>query len=385
MSVNSHVTIVGGGLGGLTLARVLHTRGIASTIYELDASPTARDQGGTLDMHEESGQRALAEAGLFEQFRALVRDEGEATRILDKNGHVHLDDDGEHGGGATRPEVDRSELKRILVESLPAATVRWGAKVADVAAVGEGRHVLTLTDGETIETAVLVGADGAWSKIRPLLSDAGPAYSGLSFVEAHLSDVDERHPAHAALVGPGSMFALSEGRGMIAQRNGDGRIRVYIAIQAPEEWVRANAVVEGDAAATRARLLGIFDGWAPQLAALIADSDDTLVTRPIYALPTGHRWVRRAGATLVGDAAHVMSPFAGEGANLAMLDATELAIALADHDDLEAALTAYETSMFPRSEEAARMSESSLITSFAPDSPEGLVARMREHLADDRA
>jgi 2-polyprenyl-6-methoxyphenol hydroxylase-like FAD-dependent oxidoreductase len=379
MSATSHVTIVGGGLGGLTLARVLHTRGIAATIYELDASPTARDQGGTLDMHEESGQHALAEAGLFDEFRAVVREEGEATRILDKDGVVHLEDIEGHGG-STRPEVDRSALKRILVDSLPAGTVRWGAKVATVTDAG----VLTLTDGGTIETDVLVGADGTWSKVRPLLSDAVPAYSGLSFVEAHLSDVDERHPDHAALVGPGSMFALSEGQGMIAQRNGDGRIRVYVAIQAPEEWVRANAVVEGDSAVTRARLLGIFDGWAPELTALIADSDDTLVTRPIYVLPTGHRWARVAGVTLLGDAAHVMSPFAGEGANLAMQDATELAIALAGHGDVETALTAYETAMFPRAEHAAAMSESSLVTSFAPGSPVELVAQM-SHWAGEMA
>ena len=377
MPATSHVTIVGGGLGGLTLARVLHTRGIASTIYELDASPTARDQGGTLDMHVESGQHALVEAGLLDQFRAVVREEGDATRIFDKNGIVHLEDN-QGPGPSTRPEVDRSALKRILVESLPAGTVQWGVKVTTVTPTGAGRHVLTFADGTSTETDVLVGADGAWSKVRPLLSDAVPAYSGLSFVEAHLSDVDERHPRHSALVGPGSMFALSEGRGMIAQRNGDGRIRVYVAIQASEEWVRANAVVEGDSAATRERLLGIFENWAPQLRALIADSDDTLVTRPIYVLPAGHRWSPRPGVTLLGDAAHVMSPFAGEGANLAMLDATELANALADHKELEAAFSTYETSLFPRSENAARWSADNLVTSFAPDSPKGLVEQMAQ-------
>src|SRR5437763_9384105 len=261
------VTIVGGGLGGLTLARVLHTRGIASTIYELDASPTARDQGGTLDMHEESGQYALAEAGLTGEFRAVVREEGDATRILDQNGTVYLQDKGGRGVSG-RPEIDRSALKRILVESLPSGTTRWGTKVTAVTPVGEGWHVLTFADGSALKTDVLVGADGAWSKVRPLLSGAVPEYSGLSFVEAHLSDVDRQWPDAAALVGPGSMFALGPGKGMIAQRNGDGRIRVYIAIQEAQEWVRANAFVEGDPAATRERLHGIFADWAPQLRAL---------------------------------------------------------------------------------------------------------------------
>ncbi|MFC5096664.1 FAD-dependent oxidoreductase [Amycolatopsis plumensis] len=355
------VTIVGGGLGGLTLARILHTRGISSTVYELETSPAARDQGGTLDLHEESGQRALAEAGLTAQFRAVVREEGEALRILDRHGTVRFE---ESGGGGTRPEIDRGELKRILAGSLPEGVVRWGAKVA---AVAPGR--LTLATGEVVETDLVVGADGAWSKVRPLLSDGVPRYSGLSFVEAHLSDVDTRHPAAAALVGPGSMFALAEGKGLIAQRTGGGRIRVYAAIRIQ------------DAPAERDRLLEVFADFAPGLRALVADSDEPLIPRPIHALPVGHRWARVPGVTLLGDAAHVMSPFAGEGANLAMLDAAELALALADHDDVESALSAYEAAMFPRAEAAARASADNLEACFAAGAPDAMVEQMTRFAA----
>ncbi|WP_329047863.1 FAD-dependent monooxygenase [Amycolatopsis sp. NBC_01488] len=364
----TRIAIVGGGLGGLTLARVLHTRGIASTVHELDAAPTARDQGGTLDLHEESGQRALAEAGLIEQFRAVAREEGEALRILDRDGVVRFEEGAEASGG-TRPEVDRGALKRILVESLPDGVVRWGSKVT---AVSAGR--LTLGTGEIVEADLVVGADGAWSKVRPLLSEAVPGYSGLSFVEAHLSDVDEKHPAAAALVGPGSMFALADGLGLIAQRNGGGRIRVYAALrtQDPAEIVDL---------ADRGRLLDVFAGFHPGLRALVGESDGPLIPRPIHALPVGHRWARVPGVTLLGDAAHVMSPFAGEGANLAMLDATELALALAGHDDVESALTAYETALFPRAEEAARDSADNLESCFRPDAPRAMVEQMLAHAA----
>ncbi|MEV7045590.1 NAD(P)/FAD-dependent oxidoreductase [Amycolatopsis sp. NPDC051061] len=362
----TRIAIVGGGLGGLTLARVLHTRGITSTVHELDASPTARDQGGTLDLHEESGRRALAEAGLTGQFRAIAREEGEALRILDHDGVVRFEEGAEASGG-TRPEVDRGALKRILVESLPDDVVRWGTKVT---AVSAGR--LTLSTGEVVEADLVVGADGAWSKVRPLLSAAVPVYSGLSFVEAQLSDVDEQHPAVAALVGPGSMFALAGGKGLIAQRNGGGRIRVYAAVKNEDP-----AAVTG--LADRARLLEVFADFDAGLRALLEESDDTLIPRPIHALPAGHRWDRVPGVTLLGDAAHVMSPFAGEGANLAMLDATELALALAAHDDVESALAAYEAALFPRAEEAARDSADNLEACFRPDAPAAMVEQMLAH------
>lgn len=363
------ITIVGGGLGGLTLARVLHVHGVESTVYELDASPTARDQGGTLDMHVESGQRALREAGLFDQFRAVARDEGEAMRLMDGKGVVYVDDvDPEPGG---RPEVDRKELKRILVSSLPAGTVRWGAKVTAVTP-----STITV-GGETIASDLVVGADGAWSKVRPLLSDARPVYFGLSFVELHLSDVDTRHPAAAAYVGPGSMFALDHGKGVLAQRNGDGRIRVYLAIRAADEnWVSADLVDPVDPVQTRLRLLEIFDDFAAPLRGLIADADDAIIPRAIHALPVGHRWSRVPGVTLLGDAAHLMSPFAGEGANLAMLDAAELALSLATTTDVEAALAAYESAMFPRAEGAALESATNLVECFEPNGAQRLAGAM---------
>jgi 2-polyprenyl-6-methoxyphenol hydroxylase-like FAD-dependent oxidoreductase len=357
------VAIVGGGLGGLTLARILHTRGIPATVCEREATPAARDQGGTLDLHEESGQRALAEAGLTAEFRAVVREEGEALRILDRHGAVRFEEGAGEGGG-TRPEVDRGELKRILAGSLPEGVVRWGAKVT---AVSPGK--VTLATGDVLEADLVVGADGAWSKVRPVLSGAVPRYSGLSFVEARLSEVDVRHPAVAALVGPGSMFALAEGKGLIAQRTGGGRIRVYAAVRTED----AGAVT---GLAERDRLLDAFTGFAPGLRALVADSEGPLIPRPIHALPVGHRWARVPGVTLLGDAAHLMSPFAGEGANLAMLDATELALALADHDDVESALSAYETAMFPRAEAAARDSADNLEACFAAGAPDAMVEQM---------
>jgi 2-polyprenyl-6-methoxyphenol hydroxylase-like FAD-dependent oxidoreductase len=339
------VTIIGAGLGGLTLARVLHVHGIPATIYEAEPTAQSRTQGGQLDMHEHNGQVALKAAGLTDEFHAIIHAGAQASRALDPQAAVILDEP-DHGTGG-RPEVLRGDLRRILLESLPAGTVQWGKKLAGVTALGDGRHELAFTDGSTVTSGLLVGADGAWSKVRPLLSAAVPEYSGTVFVETYLRDVDKRHPATAAAVGAGAMYALTPGKGIVAHREAGDILHTYVELNRPAEWVAG--IDFTDATAAAARVAAEFDGWAPELTALITEADTPPVPRMIYTLPDGHQWDRVPGVTLVGDAAHLMPP-AGEGANLAMLDGAELAEAIAAHPgDTEAALAAYEAALFPRS------------------------------------
>ncbi|MFJ6184170.1 FAD-dependent oxidoreductase [Streptomyces sp. NPDC092295] len=340
------VTIIGAGLGGLTLARVLHVHGIPATVYEAETSPTARAQGGMLDIHDYNGQLAVRAADLMDEFRGIVLEGREAIRILDRDGTVQFDQADDGTGG--RPEVQRGDLRQILLDSLPAGTVRWGHKVSGVRALGEGHHEVTFADGGTVVTNLLVGADGAWSRVRPLLSGATPEYSGMSFVETYLFDADTRHPAAAKAVGDGSMFALdTSGTQLAAHREKGETLHTYVMLYRPLDWFAA--IDFTDPAATAARVAQEFDGWAPELTALITDSDTAPVLRPHYTLPVGHRWDRVPGVTLLGDAAHLIPPN-GEGANLAMLDGAELGKALAAHPgDIEAALTEYEQAMLPRS------------------------------------
>src|SRR5262245_55827095 len=107
------VSIIGAGLGGLTLARVLRVHGIDARVYEADASAAARTQGGMLDIHAYNGQLALKEAGLYEAFRGIIHAGGEASRVVDPHGQVLLDEPDD--GSAARPEVPRGELRRILL------------------------------------------------------------------------------------------------------------------------------------------------------------------------------------------------------------------------------------------------------------------------------
>lgn len=344
--MKSLVTIIGAGLGGLTLARVLHVHGIPATIYEAEPSAESRKQGGQLDIHQHNGQVALEAAGLGAEFRAIIREGGEATRMLDPHGKLlfdHADD-----GAGKRPEVLRGDLRRILLESLPAGTTQWGKKLSRVAALDDGRHELTFADGSTVSSGLVVGADGAWSKIRGLLSDARPAYVGTTYIETYLYDADERHPASAALVGNGALYALTPGKGIVAHREAGGVLHTYVQLNRPAEWVAS--IDFGDAKSAAARVAAEFEGWAPALIALITDGETAPIPRLIHSLPDDFRWPRVPGVTLVGDAAHLMPP-SGEGANLAMLDGAELAQAIAAHpDDLEAALGVYEHAMFARSQ-----------------------------------
>ncbi|MFJ6071435.1 FAD-dependent oxidoreductase [Streptomyces sp. NPDC093065] len=347
--MHTPVTIVGAGLGGLTLARVLHVHSIPVTVYEADSSPSARAQGGLLDIHDYNGQLAIEEAGLTDEFRAVVLEGRQALRVLGQDGTVLLDQPDDGTGG--RPEVQRGDLRQVLLDSLPAGTVRWGHKVSRARSLGDGRHEVTFADGGAVVTRLLVGADGAWSLVRPLLSSATPGYIGKSVVETYLFEADTRHPAAAKAVGGGMLIAPSPGKEIFAHREKNDTLHAYVGLSRPRDWFAA--IDFTDAAAATARIAREFDGWATELTALITDSDAAPALRTLHALPAGHRWDRVPGVTLLGDAAHLFAPN-GEGANLAMLDGAELGAALAAHPgDIEAALTEYERVMFPRSAESA--------------------------------
>ncbi|MYW21565.1 FAD-dependent monooxygenase, partial [Streptomyces sp. SID2955] len=322
------ISIIGAGPGGLALARVLHMNGIDAVVYERDPARGARGQGGTLDLHAATGQRAMREAGLIDRFQALARREGQDLKLFEPDGTLLLQVDTPDDAPLERPEIDRADLRNLLLDSLPARAVRWGHSLESA---DDG--VLHFADGSSAPFDLLVGADGAYSRVRPLLTDARPAHTGQNVVELGIPDIDRTHPDLAATVGRGNYWVLGDGQSLSAQRNGDGRVRVYLSFHdTAEDWFATSGIPFSDPAAARERLTGLFTGWDPRVTELIAACDGAVLPRPITTLPVGLTWLSQPDVTLLGDAAHLMPPV-GQGANMALLDGVLLGLALVAHAD----------------------------------------------------
>jgi len=370
------IAIVGAGPAGLTLARLLHRGGIATTLFESESHAHERQQGGTLDLHPDSGLLALERAGLAPGFRAIARYGDQGTRLLDMAGRVLFDDRDSPQGD--RPEVDRTALRALLLDAIPAGHVRWGHALREVRPRSDRRWDLVFDHGIEGPFDLVVGADGTWSRVRPLLSPYKPQYSGLTFVEFGIDDVDRSHPALSRLVGCGKMSVEGQGKALIVQRNGNSHLRGYAIFRVPLGWV-GSRFDPGAPAAMREQLMREYAGFADEILEIFRASNDRFAERPIFALPVGHCWTNRPGLTLIGDAAHVMSPFGGDGVNNAMLDAAELARLLSDRTDWVEAVAEYERLMFERVVDSADGAAQGAATLLSHDGQAQTLAMYRSH------
>ena len=377
------IAIIGAGPGGLTLARVLHRHGIEAAVFEGETFPNVRSQGGSLDMHAASGQYAIECAGLTPEFRRIARYEDQESRIYDKHGTLHFADT--DVSGKDRPEVDRGHLRQMLLDSLPPGVIHWGHELSAIEPHDDAPCDLVFRNGDRQQFDLIVGADGAWSRVRPLLSPARPIYSGIVFVEFGLDDADTRHPELSRLIGRGLTFAIGDSKALIGHRDANAHLGIYAALRAPEDWIEQGGFDTSSPKAMRNSLAAHYTGWSNDLLALIHQSDGTMTPRPIHALPVGHRWQHRPGITLLGDAAHLMSPFGGDGANFAMQDAAELAHALTTEGDWRAAIQGYEEAMFARAEPAAAGAWKAIQEVFSEDGLAHSVHAMEMQRGEDAA
>lgn len=372
------IAIIGGGPGGLMMALLLQRHGMQVTIYERDAFNKNLTLGGSLDIHEDTGQLALKEAGLYEQFLNKARFEGEDFRLFDKTGKIYLDETADEQMKGTRPEIDRGDLCQLLLDALDETCIKYGYKFEKCITLENGQTELHFENGLTEVANLVIGSDGAFSRVRRTLSDTNIAYSGLTMLELNVKNAVQKHPDLADFNKRGKVFALDDERGMIGQLNSNGTIKVYASLKVAKDWLDTCGIPFSEPDEAKEAILAFFDDWDPSIKNYIRYAEGAILPRRIYMLPVGFKWSHHPSITLIGDAAHVMSPFAGEGVNLALFDAYNLAQTIVAHEHITKAIEAYEEKMFVYAAEAAHMSNANLELCFSKDAAPKLETLMNE-------
>lgn len=393
MTASTHlkIAICGAGPVSLTLANILQNNNIAFTIYE--AASEIRTQGGSLDLHPESGQLALKEAGLWDLFKKYARPESDVLKIVELDGLVLWNGNGvdkqevkEEEKFDGRPEIDRRALMKILHENLDKSSIIFGKKLHEVVPnlTSGGKYDLHFSDGTSASAFdLVVGGDGAWSKVRSLLSDVKPRYSGISMVAGSLSNI-HANPWLKEYVGEGSMFSFGQDTAIMAQRGDNGYLLTYASLRVPENFLEKCGIDWSDITTAREQYMDrYFPHVSEDLRRVFLDSKDDMTLRPLYELPVGFKWPSRSGVTLIGDAAHVMTPFAGVGVNVGMTDALVLGRQIIDvvagKMMLDEATRGYEEEMMPRAAKYAQKTLKRKDHHFSEHGAEEFAGMLRAH------
>jgi 2-polyprenyl-6-methoxyphenol hydroxylase-like FAD-dependent oxidoreductase len=373
---NKKIAIVGGGPGGLTLARILQMKNADVKVYERDPGKDARAQGATLDLHYDSGLKALQEAGLMEAFKANYRPGADRLSIMDKHANLIMDDNERATGQEEhfRPEIDRGPLKKILLESLLPDTVVWNSHFVSLARHDKAWQ-LTFQDGSTAIADIVIAADGANSKIRPYITPIKPFYSGITVVEGAVYNSATASPNVHRLLQNGKIFVMGDDKTLIISSKGDGSLVFYTGCKTDENWSRECGINFSDKTAVFNWFKTTFTGWNSVWDELFENALSNFIPRPQYCMPLDQTWDALPDLTMLGDAAHLMPPYAGEGVNMAMLDALELGHCLTNdtYPDTHTAIAAYEQQMRERASATAAMTLESTAALHSPDAISFLV------------
>lgn len=369
------IAIVGGGPGGLTLARLLQQGGAQVTVYERDQSRRARVQGSALDLHEDSGLAALEAAGLMEAFWANHRPDLDRLRLTDSQGRVLHDHLRRMSGAGGRPEIERGPLRDLLLDSLAPGTVEWDCKLESAAMV-DGGVSLRFAGGRTAVADLAIGSDGANSRLRELVTRTRPEYVGVSLVEVFVPAAKETIPELWELLGGAALIALGGERTIGMGTKPDGGVLVYAGVKTEDERARRSLEEAKGAEQRVAWFHANFEGWSGLWEPLFREAG-SMVWRPLLVCPTDQPWEPTTNVTLIGDAAHVMPPYAGEGVNMAMLDALVLSRLLLSERSGADAIAAYEAEMFARMQHMTADTMANTEMFYAPDAADRVVALFR--------
>lgn len=351
---NKSIAIVGGGPGGLTLARLLQLKGADVKVFERDLNKNARVQGAPLDLHDNSGLAAIRKADLLEEFKQNYLVGADRELIMNENAEIFFSDhegkpEEDFGHQHFRPEIDRGTLRKILLESLQPETVVWDRHFVSMEKQNEG-WLLHFKNNTTVYADIVIACDGANSKIRPYITDNKAFYTGITMLEGNILQAKENAPNVNALLKGGKIMAFGNKKNLLMGQKGNGDIGFYASLKTDENWA-ANSGLDYS---NKAQILDWFKSTYPEWNSiwfeLFENAETPFIPRPIYCIPFDQTWEAQSNVTMIGDAAHVIPPFAGEGVNMAMLDALELSECLASeqYKTLQEAISEYEIQMRKR-------------------------------------
>lgn len=350
------IAIVGGGMGGLALARLLQMKNADVNVYERDLNRDVRVQGSTLDLHEGSGLEAMKRAGLIDEFYKHHRPVASKMRIVDHNLEIKFDDhDNITTISESRPEIDRAPLRNILLNSLKSDTVIWDSHFLSMEKENKGWR-LYFRNGTNAYADLVIAADGAKSKVRPYLSTTNPVYSGITLIEGNIYNAEINAPKLFDFTKGGKVMAFGNEQFIGYGTKGDGSIMFVASSRMPEDSVNQSGIDFKNKEQVFKWFKNTYESWSDGWDEFFTNDDVHFIPRPQYHFPLDQSWETQDNLTMIGDAAHCMPPFAGEGANVALQDAFELAECLTDgkFSDLKSAIAHFEKQMITRGAEATR-------------------------------
>jgi 2-polyprenyl-6-methoxyphenol hydroxylase-like FAD-dependent oxidoreductase len=338
-----------------------------------------------LDMHEDSGLAAIRKADLLTEFKENFLPGADKTLIVNEQAEIFYSDhetnlEENFGDEYFRPEIDRGSLRKILLESLQPETVIWDSHFISMDKQEDG-WLLHFKNRESVYADIVIASDGANSKIRPFMTDIKPLYSGIVMLEGNIYQSKTKVPDIDSLINGGKIMAFGNEKNILMGQKGNRDLGFYASFKAEENWASKSGLNFNDKSQVLEWFKITYPEWSNIWYQLFENAEMPFVPRPIYYMPLDQTWETQSNLTMIGDAAHVMPPFAGEGANMAMLDALKLSEFLTSgkYNSLTEAISEYEINMRKRASEATKESIENGEKMHSENALESMLAFFGEH------